>query len=297
MINTEARKILVIDDEPGNIEAIIECLNESKYRISVATDGASGFKIAQKILPNLIITDWDMPGLSGIDTIKLIKSDEVLKFTPVIMATGKMLRSEDLKIALDAGADDYVRKPVDKVELIARTRSMILLYETMKKNIQLQKEVYYQKEACLNAKIEEDQKQLAYFTLKLVQQSEFNHELYGKLKEASTYSDQNGIKILNHISNQCRLAANQSYWTEFETAFLEVHPTYYDQINKQFPGLTKNEIKMAAFCKLNMSTKEVAAITFQSGLSLKKARQRLRKKLNINPETRLNEFFQQLKVV
>lgn len=297
MINTEVHKILVIDDEPGNIEAIIECLNESNYRISVATDGESGFKIAQKILPHLIITDWEMPGLSGIDTIKLIKSDEVLKFTPVIMATGKMLRSEDLKMALDAGADDYVRKPVDKVELIARTRSMILLYEMMKQNSDLQQENFRQKEGHLKAKIEEAQKQLAYYTLKLVQQSEFNNNLYERLEEASSYSEHAGKMLLKHISNQCKLVSNQSYWTEFEAAFIEVHPTYYDQVNKQFPGLTKNEIKLAAFCKLNMSTKEVAAITFQSELSLKKARQRLRKKLDINPETRLNEFFQQLKVV
>ncbi len=294
MLSNNQYKILVIDDEPGNIEAIISCLQESNYKISIATDGESGFQIAQETLPDLIITDWDMPNLSGIATIKLFKSNEILKNTPIIMATGKMIKSEDLRLALDAGADDYIRKPVDKLELIARTRSMILLYETMKHNLHLQQEIYLHKEAVLKNEIEDKKKDLAYITLKLVQQSKFSSEMLDKLSEASDNSDEQGKKILHDISNQCKLTANQTYWDEFELIFKQVHKTFYDKLDKRFPDLTKNERRIAAFSKLNMSAKDVASITFQSEPTLKKARQRLRGKLNIDLDTKLNDFFQQL---
>lgn len=292
--DNENHTILIIDDEPDNIEAIIECLKESKYKISVAIDGESGIKIACQIDPSLILLDWEMPKLSGIETLKLLKSDDILKNTPIIMETGKMIKSEDLKIALEAGADDYIRKPIDKIELIARVRSIILLYETMAQNLKFREDIFKQKEESLRKEIEKNKNELAYFTLRLVQQSKFNKEIIEKIEESAKYADNSGKKILRGLICRCKLAANQSYWEEFEKMFMEVHKTFYLKLNEQFPDLSNNERRMAAFCKLNMSSKEVAAITMHTEMSLKKARQRLRKKLNISQDIRLNDFFQRL---
>ncbi len=294
MQNSESYKVLIIDDEPGNIEAIIECLNESNYKIVVATDGESGFEIAKKTLPNIIITDWNMPKLSGIETIKLFRSDEILKDIPIIMATGKMLKQEDLRIALDAGADDYIRKPIDNIELIARISSMITLYEVLKQNRRFKIDIQEQKEDALKKENKEYKNELNYFIEKMVQESKFNEALLEKIIAATKYTESEGKEILNDISNKFKLSSNHSYWSEFELVFKQVHKTFYDNLDKQFPDLSKNERRIAMFCKLNLTSKEAASITFQSELSLRKTQQRLREKLNLNSDISLNDFFQKL---
>jgi len=126
-------KILVVDDEPNYIETIINCFENKNYQIIIATDGEAGCQIAKNEKPNLIIMDWEMPKMNGIESIKKIKKDPSIKDIPIIMATGKMLSSIDLQVALEAGAVDYIRKPIDKIELIARTRANLHLSENYKK--------------------------------------------------------------------------------------------------------------------------------------------------------------------
>jgi two-component system sensor histidine kinase/response regulator len=127
-------KILIIDDQPINIELIVKILEETNepYTMYQAINGEMGYEVAKKIIPDLIITDWEMPGMTGIETIIKIKSDEATKNIPIIMASGVMISSENLRTALGAGAVDFIRKPIDKIELIARVRSILLLADSYK---------------------------------------------------------------------------------------------------------------------------------------------------------------------
>ncbi len=126
--------ILVADDQPSNLESILNFFEESNepYSVLQAIHGEMACMIAKKKQPDLIIMDWEMPVMNGIDAIKKLKSDKKTKDIPVIMASGVMVSSEHLKTALDAGAVDYIRKPIDKVELIARVRSMLELSDSYK---------------------------------------------------------------------------------------------------------------------------------------------------------------------
>ncbi|MCP4580746.1 MAG: response regulator [candidate division Zixibacteria bacterium] len=128
----DERKILIIDDQPINIEQIVNFLEETgeSYRLFQAIDGEMGCEVAEKIVPDLIITDWEMPVMSGIEAVKRIKSRKATKDIPIIMSSGVMTTSENLKTALEAGAVDYIRKPIDKIELIARVRSILLLADS-----------------------------------------------------------------------------------------------------------------------------------------------------------------------
>jgi two-component system sensor histidine kinase/response regulator len=127
-------KILVIDDQPDNLKIIVDYLKESgtNYTILKAPNGKIACKIAEKKMPDLIITDWEMPEMDGIETIKYLKSKAETKDIPIIMASGVMTQSKNLKMALEAGAVDYIRKPVDKTELIARVHSMLKLADSYK---------------------------------------------------------------------------------------------------------------------------------------------------------------------
>jgi class 3 adenylate cyclase/CheY-like chemotaxis protein len=127
--------ILLIDDSPVIIMALTEFMKESELSLTIlrANSGKLACSMAEEKLPDLIITDWEMPEMDGIETIKALKNNEQTKDIPIIMCTGKMTKSENLKTALRAGAVDFIRKPVDKIELIARVNSMLTLSESYKK--------------------------------------------------------------------------------------------------------------------------------------------------------------------
>ncbi len=85
------------------------------------------------IITVLINLDWELPVMNGIDAIRTLKKNKSTHAIPVIMCTGVMMTSEDLQTSFNAGAIDYIRKPVDKTELIARTRSILMLSEYFSK--------------------------------------------------------------------------------------------------------------------------------------------------------------------
>ncbi len=126
--------ILIVDDELINLENLIDAirLTNKNYKVLRANSAQLALKIITKEVPDIIITDWNMPDMDGIDLIKKIKSQPTLVDIPVIMCTGVMLTSQNLKAALDAGAIDYIRKPVDPIELEARVQSSLKLSESYK---------------------------------------------------------------------------------------------------------------------------------------------------------------------
>lgn len=119
--------ILVVDDDPLNMEMISIILKQKSYNFLYASNGQEGIDIAKTKLPDAIIMDWEMPGINGLDAVKILKQESSTKDIPVIIATGKMTSPDDLAKALDAGAIDYVRKPIVATELNARLNSALEL--------------------------------------------------------------------------------------------------------------------------------------------------------------------------
>jgi hypothetical protein len=103
------------------------------------------------------------------------------------------------------------------------------------------------------------------------------------LKSKSSFKKENQQAIQDLI-HELRLAQNKNVWDEFETHFTKVHSQFYENLQEKFPNLTSNEKKLCAFLRLNMSTKDISAITQQTVNSITVARSRLRKKLNIEGE-------------
>lgn len=140
----KAKKVLVVDDQPDYLQTINRILEDSDLPIILfnAPNGKIALDLVERITPDLVITDWEMPVMEGIELVKHIKRNEATCEIPVIMCTGIMTTSSNLKIALDAGASDYIRKPIDELELIARTRAALDLadsrQEILKNNLQLE---------------------------------------------------------------------------------------------------------------------------------------------------------------
>lgn len=120
-------KILVIDDEENIVELLQFNLETSNYEVDYSYDGFDGFLKAKDIKPNLILLDWMLPNISGIDVLKKIREDKDLKNTPVIMLTAKNMESDKVE-GLIGGADDYITKPFSIKELLARINSVLRRY-------------------------------------------------------------------------------------------------------------------------------------------------------------------------
>jgi len=119
-----APRILVADDNVDNRDILRARLEARGYTILSANDGTDALAIARSERPDLILLDVMMPGLDGVEVCRRLKSDASLPFMPIVMVTAKTA-SQDVVAALDAGADEYLAKPVDHAALLARVRSML----------------------------------------------------------------------------------------------------------------------------------------------------------------------------
>jgi PAS domain S-box-containing protein len=395
-------KILIADDEPLNLLLYSEMLKSEGYLCINAKDGLTAIDLAVSEMPDLIILDWNMPRLNGLEALKRIKNIPETKEIPLIMITGIMTSPENLKSALEAGAIDFLRKPFDKIELLARVGSMLLLSRSMKelhekyliierKNIFINalmesiphpmvyynlegkimgcnhqfehfinlekdfllgtlvyqhwsnsgnishrlrdkelmekrkdisyetkcgiserdvifsKTLYYSADGmpegvmCImtditdlkqmhNEIIESKKRELTSSALRLIQISEMNNSLISELGEIIEYTDKKGKELIRNTINRFNINSGENVWQEFETRFENVYESFYKTLNQLYPDLTPGEKKLCALLRLNLSSKDIAALTFQNSQSVDMARYRLRKKLNLNVEENLIDF-------
>jgi len=125
------KRILVIDDLPENVFMLQDRLEHEGYEVLTAYDGYSGIQKAQAELPDLILLDIMMPDINGIEVCKTLVQDTNTSDIPIILVTAKT-GAEDTKDGLDAGAFDYIKKPFNKIELLARVRSALKVSEASK---------------------------------------------------------------------------------------------------------------------------------------------------------------------
>ena len=132
------KKILVVDDQPGNVFLLQDRLNREGFEVITAYDGTSGIKIAREQNPDLILLDIMMPGIDGFEVCREISSNNYTNHIPIILVTA-LNSSEDTQKGFDCGAFDYIKKPFNKIELLARIKAAVRFTETKKLLIELEK--------------------------------------------------------------------------------------------------------------------------------------------------------------
>ena len=121
---TNTFSILVVDDEPDNFDVIETLLSAQNYQLHYAANGKSAIASLETFQPDLILLDVMMPEMDGIEVCKLIKANPQWQIVPIIMVTALSSKT-DLANCLNAGADDFISKPINSVEMRARVHSML----------------------------------------------------------------------------------------------------------------------------------------------------------------------------
>lgn len=121
----ENRKILVVDDKPKNIKLLEARLAPEGCIIEGTLSGQEALLKIKASIPDLILLDVVMPGMSGYQVCEKIRSDPSIPYVPIIFLTASMITRKDLIYGLDIGGDDYLRKPFDSLELFSRIRAAL----------------------------------------------------------------------------------------------------------------------------------------------------------------------------
>ncbi|HRP97051.1 MAG TPA: phosphate regulon transcriptional regulator PhoB [Rhodocyclaceae bacterium] len=116
--------ILLVEDEPAIQELIAVNLSRAGHNVVRVADAESAQRLVREALPDLILLDWMLPGLSGIELAKRLRADERTRVIPIIMLTARG-EEQDKVTGLETGADDYITKPFSPRELVARIKAVL----------------------------------------------------------------------------------------------------------------------------------------------------------------------------
>lgn len=278
------RTILVVEDDWKNRELIISSIHKDckLCKLVSASNGEEALAILTLYNIDLVILDLAMPVLDGIETLKKIKNNASTKETPVIIYTGVFTDTEYLKKMLDLGAVDFLRKPTDSVEIIARISSAIRQKQFSEEKLKLAEHNSDLEQQILKNKINELNNQLKNQMLLLAQKN----EVLLKLKEQLTDNPNSTSNI--HRIIQTALV-EQNYWDEFLEQFNKTEPGFINLLQTKYPQLTINEVRLCSLIRIGIENKAISSILQVSPSAIEKARYRIRKKINLSPQTSLDK--------
>lgn len=207
-------RILVVDDEPANIFFLKGILAGEGYKVITASSGMECLEILNDTRPDVILLDIMMPVITGIEVLEKIKKNENTRNIPVIMVTAKT-ESTDVEEALDKGAVEYIKKPIDEIELLARLRTTLRI----KKNEDTLRDMLQSKNDFINI-ISQDLREpfssIAGFAEMLYYDKELINNLNSYHKNFLKYiinTSQNIVDYFNKLLN----------WTNLEGKEIKLH--------------------------------------------------------------------------
>lgn len=289
-------KILIVDDEINSVEVMMNSFKGKPFQILYAPNGQRGYEVSIKERPDLIIMDWAMPVMNGLETTIKLRANEETKDIPVIISTGVMTTADDLIKAFETDALDYIRKPIDPREFLARINSALQrtkhLKEIKEKNEEIKRLSILEKNI-LNEELDLKERELSIQAILTREKYQLLNEILDditilaneyKLKKTKTYKELEK-KILRNLDSE---GADKKFLIHFE----KVNPSFFINLENRTTELTPNELKICAYIKLGMKNKEIAKLFGIELGTIKSNINRLKKKVKILPKESLRKFIQ-----
>jgi len=194
------KRILVVDDDAVSRQVLRNQLSPEGFSILSARDGVEGLQVLQEEIPDLILLDLMMPRMNGYEFCQRVREEYDMSTLPIIILTAKN-QAKDMVQSLQSGANDYLTKPFQKVELMARVQNQIKLKQNNELKQKLVQQVQVEKELIASK----------YKLVKMIQASE-NALVFVNEKEEVTYGNQRALKLLNYqIDELTELSLNELF--------------------------------------------------------------------------------------
>jgi DNA-binding response OmpR family regulator len=265
-------KLLIADDDLNNLIAI-QAYMKDDFELFFANNGLEVVENINTINPDLILLDWKMPLMDGLETLKFLKNHVRHKEIPVIILTGVFTSDLDLSNAFKHGVIDFFKKPFNIDELKLKIVSIINLISNKNENLKIKSKELIKSEI-LNLNYNNNIQKLLKEINTSIQENSNNTDIQQELKKIKC----NIVKELDKIKSS----------TNYKLQ--EINSDLIKNLTEKHPNMTSSELKLCALIRMNLGSKEIADISHQTYDSIRVARTRLRKKLNINKNETLISY-------
>lgn len=315
------KKILIIEDTDSLRTSIAEVLQLEGFEVIQTADGFEGVNLAIEHLPDLILCDILMPGISGYDVLERIKQHPPLATVPLVFITALSDRT-NVRKGMDMGADDYLVKPFTIEELLSAVNSRIKVRQSIEKfftdrldQIEMEMREHIETISSQNAiqnstiramsqsnegmktELKEYRAQMMNEALRAI---ETNSSLQHLAKVLSEEIDREGIDkdqraVLINLRNKIlRGNAALNNWSAFQLQFNMIYPEFINKVLKKFPHLTQQNLFMISAMYINLNTEQLSLLLGISPDSVRKFKYRLKKKLGLKKDQSLLHYIHSL---
>jgi len=293
------RQILIINDNQAAITVQKALLEKAGYKIQSELKSVNIIETFHNIHMELIILDWHVPNKDEMEVLKEIRSYSELDNIPVIVISEIYNNTLDLKTAFESGAWDYLKKPIDEIELEARIANAFRLVDyhikemnilTTLKNIDVN--IIENKADILQLELDKKDREMITVAINTIQNKKFIASLKFDLFENNVKFDIHHIRHLKKILNKYESISKSLNWDLFEKRYIELDSNFYSTLSTEFTLLTWGELRLCGLFRIGFTIKEIAALNYSSYDTVRKSVYRIRKKLGINEKVDINLFFQ-----
>lgn len=314
-------KILIIEDTVKLRENLADALELQGYEVLHADNGKTGIQLAKEFSPDLILCDIVMPGLSGLEVLEFLKSEDQQNTIPFIFISA-LAERKNIRVGMDLGADDYLTKPFSAGELLSAIATRLEKHNSIENKIkrqfdQIEIELKERVENLLSQnknqkdiieditatnedfieQLNEKQAQLMHEALKAI---EINTTMQGIAKRLTEELQKSRIteeqkNVISELRNKIRKrSVLLNNWTIFQLKFDQTYPNFTASLLRRFPNLTQQErvIVSAIYTKLNSN--QLSIILNIKPPSVRKYKYRIKQKMGLPKTDDLSIFIQQL---
>jgi DNA-binding response OmpR family regulator len=283
-------KLLLVDDDPVLLESLTLAFNTIDYEVKVANNGESALRIIDLYIFDLIILDWKMPKMDGIELTKLLKENENTYEIPIVMLTGQT-GEEDLKEAFDSGINDFIKKPFNTIEITSKVNAMINHQQLLKSHQELKLQSLQSENLNLSHQLLEKEEHSKHIEVQNSKQFTNVQNLVSKLNKLEELQTKYNYAV-SDIKNE--LNAIISEVQSPNSTLIRANSILSEKLRLECKSLSEAELRICILISLDLSNRDIASQLFISTRTVENHKYHIRKKLNLSKETGLKLFIKEI---